>query len=61
MTADAKRRGFAAKAFAEVERVIVEELGGPASEIFASIDHVPIAAASLAQAPPPHMRACASL
>jgi ubiquinone biosynthesis protein len=32
-----------------IERVISEELGGPPAEVFASIDHDPLAAASIAQ------------
>ena len=32
-----------------VERVLVEELGRPLSEVFSSIDHDPLAAASIAQ------------
>ena len=32
-----------------VERVLVEELGGPIERVFASVEHVPLAAASIAQ------------
>ena len=32
-----------------VERVLIEDLGRPLSEVFSSIDHVPLAAASIAQ------------
>jgi len=35
--------------FSEMEAVLVEELGGPATRLFASIDPTPVAAASLAQ------------
>ncbi|AHH96883.1 ABC1 kinase family protein [Kutzneria albida] len=33
----------------EVERVLTEELGAPPAEVFAEFDHVPLAAASVAQ------------
>ncbi len=38
-----------AQPWAVVEQILIEELGGPVSETFSSIDRIPLAAASIAQ------------